>query len=221
MNYILNIDTASDQALVCLSKDGKLAAGINGTKEKHTSFLHPAIQSLLAQVNITSKDLKAISVTEGPGSYTGLRIGMSTAKGLCYSLNIPLITVNSLHLLAHATRKIKSAERYVAMIDARRMEVFSAVYDKDLNTILPPTSFILKEDTYKDLISNYKPVFCGNGTEKYQTIIEKIPAESVSFPETGESLCELAFEKLLIKDFNDLYYSEPLYVKPFYDNKLK
>ena len=144
MSIILNIDTAVQTSSVCLAQNNEvLALKINPSQKDSAAWLHMAIKEVLKEQNIELKDLDAIAVSEGPGSYTGLRVGMSTAKGLCYVSQKPLITINSLQMMAVAA-KDEPTDFICPMIDARRMEVFTAIFDHELNYVLQPSNFILE-----------------------------------------------------------------------------
>ena len=150
MALILNIDTTGSKTSIALAIDGDVIADASNSEQRdHASWIHPAIDQLLLRNGFKPADLSAIAVTVGPGSYTGLRVGLATAKGFCYALNIPLITENTLLVMAsqaisrYSNEKQPSVDFYIPMIDARRMEVFTAVYDNDLNKILTPKALIL------------------------------------------------------------------------------
>src|SRR5665647_1745116 len=146
MALILNIDTATESAIISISEKDKIIDSVTNSNQKdHASFLQPAIKNLLQKADLSINKLNAIAVTAGPGSYTGLRVGMASAKGLCYALKIPLITINTLEVMALSSLKQihDPSALYCPMIDARRMEVFTAVYDHHLTEIIKPCSMIL------------------------------------------------------------------------------
>src|SRR5688572_23118107 len=155
MPLILNIDTATENATISISENENVVNFLSSNNQKdHASFLQPAIKQLLALNNFSIEQLNAISVTIGPGSYTGLRVGLATAKGLCYALNIPLITSGTLEVMALSV--IKQTEEpesylYCPMIDARRMEIFTGVYDHNLNEIIRPSAITLEPLTFDKL----------------------------------------------------------------------
>ncbi len=142
MGLILNIDTATETAQVSFAKDGKVLQSLTNELQKdHASFLQTAIQQLAKKNNLILTDVDGIAVTAGPGSYTGIRVGMASAKGLCYALNKPLIAINTLQVLTVAAQQeLNNASEilFCPMIDARRMEVFTAIYNNTLAEILPP-----------------------------------------------------------------------------------
>ena len=221
MSLILNIDTAFNKASVSLSQNGDVKQYVeNNSMYDHASWLHPAIESLLIKNNSSINEIKAIAVNNGPGSYTGLRVGLSTAKGLCFSLQIPLITVNALKLLAYAV-KDAAVDLIVPMIDARRMEVFTAVYDKKLNEVTPPHALILDAISFASILETRNILFCGNAIQKAEPVIKSAHAK-YSMKETDSShLAALAFEMFQQSQFADLAYADPFYVKEFYSPAAK
>ena len=145
MAIILNIDTAVDSASVCLAKDGQSLSFLNNQmKRDQIAWLHTAIQAVLANAKVELNQLNGIAVTIGPGSYTGLRVGLSAAKGLCYGLKIPLIAINTLRIMAEAV-KDEVVELNCPLIDARRMEVFTAVFTKELKISVEPAAMVIDE----------------------------------------------------------------------------
>ena len=221
MRKMLHIDTAGENGMVCLSAQGELIDVIKSTDQKeHASFIHEAIKTLLERNAIDFNELEAVVVTEGPGSYTGLRVGLSSAKGLCFALDVPLITLNALEILAHASAQLHPGDfLYWPMIDARRDEVFTATYDTNLSVVLPPQALILNADVIKKEINTEKIIFSGSGSRK---ILNYISTEHniISDINTNLSHCRMGFNKLEKKIFADLLYSEPLYIKEFYEKKI-
>jgi tRNA threonylcarbamoyladenosine biosynthesis protein TsaB len=222
MNLILNIDTATEIAHVSIAKDGIVLKDMFNEEQKtHAGFLQPAIKKVLQDTGIALTEISAVAVTEGPGSYTGLRIGMASAKGLCYAINKPLITINTLELLANATiNKIKedpiiSTTIFCPMIDARRMEVYAALYDCSLKNILSPLSVILDKNSFEGFLKDNPVIFFGNGAGKWKTICYNKNAFFQNITITSASISELAAKKMNKGKFEDLIYSEPFYVKEF------
>ena len=177
MSLLLNIDTAVTTASISIAKDGIiLGEAINTEQKDQGAFIQPAIQAIAKNIGINLTELNAIAVVSGPGSYTGLRVGMASAKGLCYALDKPLITIGTLNLLAYQAINQADIQQndmptlFCPMVDARRMEVFTAVYDKELNTILSPCAMIVDENCFANLLLNNKIVFFGNGAAKWQEI---------------------------------------------------
>lgn len=216
MAIILNIDTAVDTASVCLSREvHSLQFAWNENKQDHASWLHVAIKKLIADAGLTIKDIEAIAVTIGPGSYTGLRVGLSTAKGLSFAMSIPLITINTLEMMANAVVN-EEVDFFCPLIDARRMEVFTAVYDKKLETIIEPCAMILEPVSFNSLLQSGKIVFSGNGADKYRKMINHPNALFSSKEATAIDMIRLSAYKFAEKKFADVAYTEPFYIKEFY-----
>ena len=222
---ILHIDTATEHASVCLSK-GRTVLGLfeNGDQKNHGAFLQPAIQQLMHSSGMQMQDLNAISVTQGPGSYTGLRVGMASAKGLCYALQKPLITINTLRVIALAAKQslLKSQSEldantlFCSMIDARRMEVFSATYDYNLVEIVATNAKILDQTSFQELVEQHILVFSGSGAFKLVPFMQHPNAQFIKLQHNAATLSILAFEAFINNIFADLAYSEPNYGKAFY-----
>ncbi len=167
MSFILNIDTAVKTSSVCLSQNENVVGlKINPSQKDSAAWIHVAIGELMHEATLQLQQLDAVAVTEGPGSYTGLRVGMATAKGLCYTLNKPLILVNTLKTMAFSAQG-ENTDLLCPMIDARRMEVFAAVFDKELNIIEAPGNFILDEYSFNQLWHQHTVCFFGNGSDKF------------------------------------------------------
>lgn len=216
MSLILHIDTAVQLASICLSKNDK-SVGVkkNATQNDHASWLQSAIKQLLDEHNIGLGELDAIAVSAGPGSYTGLRVSMATAKGLCYPLNKPLILVSTLKMMAAAATRLE-ADFFCPMIDARRMEVFTALYDNNLNELFAPRNLILNESDFSGFLSKGKTIFFGNGSNKFKPLLSHANAIFEHIEITSEHMVELAYKKFNKNEFADLAYSEPFYTKEFF-----
>ena len=216
MNLILNIDTAVETASVCLAKEGEsINFSINEDPKAQASWLHQAIAGIFQNTGFGMQDLKAVAVSIGPGSYTGLRIGLSAAKGLCFALNIPLISIGTLDMMAFAA-KDEEADLVCPMIDARRMEVFTALYNKRSEHVIPPQAMTITENSFSKFLSNHKIIFLGNGSKKLQTIISGNNAEFSSVQATAVHLASLSNIEFKKNHFADLAYVEPQYLKDFY-----
>lgn len=216
MSLILNIDTALDTASVCLSEDGNvLQLSFSENQKDHASWLHTEIAEQLQKNGNKIKDLDAIAVSVGPGSYTGLRVGLSAAKGFCYALHIPLITINSLMIIASAV-KADANDIICPLIDARRMEVFTAVFDKELQEKIPPHAMIVDENSFASFLLSGEVLFCGNGAKKLQPLILNCNALFSNTVADASHLAQLSFNCYNKKEFADLAYAEPLYIKEFY-----
>ncbi|MEP6724935.1 MAG: tRNA (adenosine(37)-N6)-threonylcarbamoyltransferase complex dimerization subunit type 1 TsaB [Bacteroidota bacterium] len=223
MPLILNIDTATTQASVSLSLDGKLLQErVNGQSMDHAAWIHVAIKELMHVNNHTYQlgDLNAVAVVAGPGSYTGLRVGMSTAKGLCYALNIPLITLNTLKIMAYATNvEISSSQLLSPMLDARRMEVFAALYDTALNELIAPCAMILEADSFSKWLNKHEIIFFGSGSSKWKELVQH---ENAIFKDSFYTPHDIAFisnNEFGQHTFGNLAYTEPIYLKDFYAPK--
>lgn len=223
---ILNIDTATEQASVCIAKEGEpLITRTNTEQKDHAAWIQVAISELFKEAGLTMQHLQAVSVTEGPGSYTGLRVGMATAKGLCYALQIPLITVSTLKAMAygakmqflHLSNVNNEKVLLCPMIDARRMEVFTAVYEVTLHEVISPKALILDAFSYMETLNSERLLCFGNGAAKWKNI-SRYP--NVLFIEEkidiAKPLAKLASSLYLAGNFADLAYAEPVYIKEFY-----
>jgi tRNA threonylcarbamoyladenosine biosynthesis protein TsaB len=220
MSLILNIDTASENAHISLAEDGMvLHYLISESQKEHASFLQTGIQQLIKSANIHLKDIDAVAVTAGPGSYTGLRVGMASAKGLCYALKKPLITIGTLEVLTASALQLFTTDNenifYCPMMDARRMEVFTAVYKHDLTIHLQPCAMILDEFSFeKELLKN-KIMFFGGGSDKWKLICKHENAIFKPVSILPKSLSKSTNTLFFEKKFTELAYSEPLYLKDF------
>ena len=223
MNYLLNIHTTSENAILNLSDgDQVLSTIINADPRQHAAFLHTSVSQILQENDILPTSLKAVGVTGGPGSYTGIRVGLATAKGLCFALKIPMIMMNTLELMAFsAIEKILNKNAfYCPMIDARRMEIFTAVYDPQLNSTIPPSAMVLEENSFAGLIQNHPVFFFGSGAEKFKKIINHSNANYHFIDEQLSSfiLAKFAWKKFQKNEFDNVAYSKAFYVKEFFSN---
>jgi tRNA threonylcarbamoyladenosine biosynthesis protein TsaB len=215
MPLILNIDTSTEHASICLANNSQCIKALsNDNQKEHASWLHPAILRALAESGKQLSDLDAVGITTGPGSYTGLRVGMAAAKGLCYALNIPLIGTNTLD--AMALMGVEEDVDYICpMIDARRMEVFTALYNKTLEPVLFPSAIILDENSFSYYLGNSKIVFLGNGISKFEKIVANKNAYFKNYIFTAVILCSFTYNKFNRNEFSGLEYTEPFYLKGF------
>ncbi len=219
MPIILHIDTATEFASVCLSDDTKiLSFEANQEQKNHASFLQPAIQKMMLASKIYLKDIDAVSVTNGPGSYTGLRVGLASAKGLCFALNKPLITLSTLEIMATASieENNQSEFLYCPMIDARRMEVFTALYTKELILVKDAQALILDENSFADYLKSHTIVFSGSGAKKAKTIINSMLAKFSEVQHSAKNMITLSLHKFSENNFSDIAYASPNYGKEFY-----
>ena len=221
MSLILNTHTALEKASVCLSeKESNLAYAENLNQQDHAAWMHSAIKEMLDQSNISTSQLKAIAVTIGPGSYTGLRVGLSAAKGFCYALNIPLITVGTLPLIALAVKE-EASSMVCSLIDARRMEVFTALYTNEGEEIISPVSMILDTQSFSEELNGSEILFCGNGNKKLKELVKHPNAKFSDTDMTARHLSLKSYQFYREKKFSDLAYVEPLYIKEFYSPSRK
>ena len=222
MSYILNIETATTNCSVSLSKEGEtlvLKEDYN-SNYSHAESLHLFIDAVFKEANLKPQDIDAIAVSKGPGSYTGLRIGVSAAKGLCFALNKPLISVDTLEALGNQITIDSGC--IVPMLDARRMEVYASVYNKDHVQVRAIEAQILDEHSFKDFLEAGKVYFIGNGVEKTKQIITHPNAIFVEnkLPSAKE-MGRLANAKYKKSDLEDVAYFEPFYLKDFIGTKPK
>lgn len=226
MAIILSIETSSKNCSVCLSKDGETLMLKEAQSDQyiHSEKLHVFIEEAVKESKLTFDQIEAVAVTKGPGSYTGLRIGVSAAKGLCFSLQIPLIAVDSLKVLAHQfliQSNIDSTDLVIPMIDARRMEVYCAVYNSDGDITRPIEAKIIEENSFENILAS-KIHLLGDGALKTKDILgtEKFEYHNMDYP-SAQTLSLLASEKMKNNDFEDVAYFEPYYLKNFVAGKPK
>ena len=223
MALILNIETSTTNCSVSLSKDEEILVlkEDNNAGYSHAEKLHLFIKEVIDKSGVSRNNLDAIAISKGPGSYTGLRIGVSTAKGLCFSLDKPLISVSTLHALALQVKKPLSGV-IVPMLDARRMEVYSAIFNMDYTSKREIRAEVLNENSFKTELSNDIVYFIGNGAVKTKQLIshnnavfieDKLPSAS--------TMGVIANSKYKISDFEDVAYFEPYYLKDFVAIKSK
>jgi len=223
MSLILNIDTAAGPAHVSLARNGILLQQLSNESQKdHAAFLQVAVQQLMKETGLQLKDIDAVAFTAGPGSYTGLRVGMASAKGLCYALNKPLIALNTLEVwTASAIRHLQKQGAadpkllYCPMIDARRMEVFTAIYDIAYSPVLSPLPLVLKAQSFEAELLKDRIVFFGSGAKKWQDLCRQPKALFTEVSILPEAMAERADHYYNRQVFAELAYSEPLYLKDF------
>ncbi|MEN8886851.1 MAG: tRNA (adenosine(37)-N6)-threonylcarbamoyltransferase complex dimerization subunit type 1 TsaB [Winogradskyella sp.] len=216
MALVLNIETATTNCSVSLSKDGEtlLLKEDNTPGFSHAEKLHLFIDEIISNSEYKASDIDAIAVSKGPGSYTGLRIGVSSAKGLCYALNKPLIAIDTLESLAHQVSTNEGL--IIPMLDARRMEVYAAIYNCNYESQREIKAEILTEDSYSELLETNKVYFVGSGVEKTKALINHPNAVFIEskLPSANEMalLAEIKHKK---SDTEDVAYFEPYYLKDF------
>jgi tRNA threonylcarbamoyladenosine biosynthesis protein TsaB len=228
MSLILQIETATTSCSVALAKDGNvLSARSINQRNIHAEVITVFIGEILAENGITFQQLDAIVVSSGPGSYTGLRIGISTAKGLCFSLDKPLIAVETLHAMSYGYLhrfKKPSENKFLLcpMIDARRMEVYTALFDQDLNRIEPTSAAIIDQESFKAVLEQHQVIFFGDGAPKCKVVLGSHPNAFFidDFLNEAADLTLLAAEKMKLQQFEDVAYFEPFYLKDFIAAKI-
>lgn len=215
--YILNIETATKNCSVSIAKNGKLVVikELCEQNYSHAEKLMPFINSCLNKAAIDFNNLNAVAIGKGPGSFTGLRIGVSTAKGLCYALDIPLISVDTLEILANAITIKKGF--IIPLLDARRKEVYTAVFDASKKWIKETYNHVLETNSFKEYLNKDKVFFLGDATTKTKEIIAHNNAVFYDdiHPSTNE-MCILTYQKYVNNDIEDVAYFEPFYLKDFY-----
>ena len=223
MALILCIESATKNCSVSLARDGEVIAIRELWEEKfsHAEKMHSFVLEVMASSEYELSDLDAIAVSKGPGSYTGLRIGVSTAKGLCYALDRPLISVPTLESLA---RQVNCAEgsMIVPLLDARRMEVYSAVFDKDYARVRETRAEVIGPESFSEYLESGKVCFLGDGARKTREVLRHPNAvfTDLSYPSSRE-MAALAETRFQNQEFEDLAYFEPYYLKDFIAGKPK
>lgn len=222
MSKILCIETSTPVCSVAIIDEiSVISYQETDKKNSHSEILTVFIEDLLKEVNLKFTDLDAIAVSKGPGSYTGLRIGVSTAKGLCYALDIPLIAINTLQSMASGMiekyqDKIQTPYYFVPMIDARRMEVYSAIYDINLNIVRKTEAEIIDESSFSEYLEKNKMIFFGDGSDKCKEVLNHQNAlfEENIMP-SAVYMAKLVNDKFIKQEFEDVAYFEPFYLKDF------
>ncbi len=223
MGIILNIETATKNCSVSISKNNEVISlkELNEGKFSHAEKLHSFILEVIKDAGLSMQDLDAIAVSKGPGSYTGLRIGVSAAKGLCYALDKPLISVPTLENIARQI-SLKENEFAVPLLDARRMEVYSAIFDQDYRQIRATEAEIINETSFQSYLKKNILYFMGDGAEKCKEFIKHENARFLTsvYPSARE-MAMIAAPKFETADFEDVAYFEPFYLKDFVAGKPK
>ncbi|MFY9310517.1 MAG: tRNA (adenosine(37)-N6)-threonylcarbamoyltransferase complex dimerization subunit type 1 TsaB [Bacteroidia bacterium] len=225
MGLILNIETATTVCSVSLAKDGLLLA----LKEQDGDYSHAEnltlfIEHVVKEAGVKLSDIDAVAISKGPGSYTGLRIGVSAAKGLCYALNKPLIAVDTLQYLSLSVSRVDArVGLFCPMFDARRMEVYCAIYDSLNNLIRPTAAEIIDENSFSDLLDKNTVFFFGNGAEKCMSMFSK-NKNAVFIKDivpSAEGMIALSENSYKLGQFENVAYFEPFYLKDFIAGKKK
>ncbi len=220
MALLLSIETSTHSFSCALHLEGKLM-GVGESTESQTtaSMLAVMIDKLFSEAQIKKDQLKGVVVASGPGSYTGLRIGVATAKGICYSLNVPLISINTLYLLAYQVKNTldqSDSALLCPMLDARRMEVYCTLLNKNLEVVEPTQAKIVDENSFTEHLQQQPIYFFGEGSDKFQAVVKNASARFISgIKPFASALGELGYGKFAKADFEDLEHFEPFYLKDF------
>ncbi len=224
MANILNIETSTSVCSVALTINGEVVSlQESNTKNSHSELITKYSNNAVAESGLKLTDLDAVAVSKGPGSYTGLRIGVSTAKGFCYGLGTPLIAVNTLEAMANGMRKLPELNSTASntiicpMIDARRMEVYTALYSVNLKELEATSAKIITNDSFGDLLKDNKIIFGGDGSQKCKDLLIHQPNAIFidNFLPSASYIGDLAEQKFAKKEFEDTAYFEPYYLKDF------
>jgi tRNA threonylcarbamoyladenosine biosynthesis protein TsaB len=223
MPLILYIDTSLELASVFIAKGGDiLSIEMNNNPKTHSAFIHLAIKKLLFDTKLFLNQIDALAIINGPGSYTGVRVGLASAKGICFALNKPLIVLNNLKVIAFASVLYLKNNFYelsnaliCPMIDARRMEVFTALFEIDLKFKLVPQALIVNDETFSNELKSSKIYFCGNGSFKMKSILNHLNANFIDDLSSSfyDSIIKLAYKSFLDNDFQNVDYVSPFYLK--------
>lgn len=219
MAYIIQLETTTKQCSVALSYKGNCISKkvLLAEHFSHDEKLHVFIREVLQEASVGFSELDAVSISKGPGSYTGLRIGVAAAKGLCFALDLPLIGIQTLELMVQPFIGKAEYVFFIPMLDARRMEVYTAVFDNSKTWIQETNALVLEAQSFYDLIGDSPCLVFGNGASKFKTLQPKINAhftETVSYP-SAEDMSRLAWLEFQKKNFEDLATFEPFYLKDF------
>jgi len=216
---LLFLETATEVCSVALSKGVEIVSSICSNKgNSHTENLFPFVEEVLEDGKCGISEINGVVLSIGPGSYTGLRIGASAAKGICYALNIPLIGVSTLQSIVFGAKHQHNDELnilYCPMIDARRMEVFTAMFDKKGKPITEVESKIIDEDSFASELKNHILYFCGNGMQKCKSVLKYPNARFIDVQITAQNMLLPALVKYENKQFEDVAYFEPFYLKEY------
>ena len=225
MALILVIETATKNCSLALCENGitKESIDYNDGNFSHAEKLHVFIEEILSKSDRKFKDLNAIAVSKGPGSYTGLRIGVSACKGLCYGLNIPLISIETLEILARTylvENRIAEQDLLIPMIDARRMEVYTAIFDNNLNKIKDTEALVLQNHSFDEFINKSSCHFIGDGAEKSEHLFKRENTKfTPSIYPSAKVMAKFVDQAFKAQKFEDTAYFEPYYLKDFVDGK--
>ena len=218
---ILLIETSTDICSVAISS-GETLLKYNSEKgnKAHAKSIAPMVDCFMKDLGLSINDLSAIAVSEGPGSYTGLSVGVSFAKGICFASNKPLISVNSLESVAQngyqEAKDLNLDFNYIVpMIDARRMEVYCSIYDSKMDIIEGVSAKIIDSSSFSEILANNPTIFCGNGALKIKEVLNNINAHFIDSQANAKGMIKCALNKFFSKNFEDTAYFEPFYLKDF------
>lgn len=216
MTMILNLETATTNCSVSIARNGEIISlrEDNSPNYSHSEQLHIFIEEALKGASLTFKDISAVAVSKGPGSYTGLRIGVSTAKGLCFSLDLPLISVSTLESLAMQGHE-KNYDFIIPVLDARRMEVYSAIFDAQGNRLRETKAEIINKDSFLEYAQKGSVLLIGDGAEKCRELLDHPNFSFLTALPTAKEMGELSYKKFKANDFENVAYFEPYYLKDF------
>ena len=224
MSYILNIETSTIQCSVSIAFKGEYIAGKQLLVNEfiHGKKLHVFIKDILEKIKIKTTDLNAVAVSKGPGSYTGLRIGVAAAKGICFAQDLPLIGVNTLEIMAAPFYNKNEYNYLIPLLDARRMEVYSAIFDAKKRYIQKTNAVVLSEDSFFDKVQNGSCLVIGNGASKFKTLKPKINADfNAEYFPSAKDMCEVSWDLYKKKSYENLEFFEPFYLKDFQTQHIK
>jgi tRNA threonylcarbamoyladenosine biosynthesis protein TsaB len=220
---LLFLETATEVCSVALSKGTEIVAAVSSNKgNSHAEQLFPFIEQVLAEGNCKISELDGVVLSIGPGSYTGLRIGASAAKGICYALNIPLIGVSTLQSIVFGALQTQNEPQnilYCPMIDARRMEVFTALFNAKGEAITEVDNKIIDENSFHNELENHTIYFCGNGMPKCKSVLQHKNAYFIETPLAAQNMLLPALLKFENQQFEDVAYFEPFYFKEYVAKK--
>lgn len=222
MGIILCIETSTTNCSVAVSENQRLISLIerDAKKYSHAEQLHLFVEKALTEANVVKSQLDAVAISKGPGSYTGLRIGVSSAKGLCFALGIPLIGISTLKTLAAQAESSGAQDIIIPMIDARRMEVYTQVFDSELEPITEIEAKILDPDAFVSQFHSLKAIhFIGNGVKKFEEVCRMKQNASFNYNNpSAQHMVKMANQKYKQQLFEDVAYFEPFYLKEFVTN---
>ena len=224
MSYILNIETSTLKCSVSIAYKGEYVAGeqLLANEFVHGEKLHVFIRDIFEKTKIKKNDLNAVAVSKGPGSFTGLRIGVAAAKGICFAQDLPLIGINTLEIMAVPFFNKSEYNYLIPILDARRMEVYSAIFDAKKRCIQKTNAVVLSENSFFDKVENGSCLVIGNGASKFKTLKPKINADfNVEYFPSAKDMCEVSWDLYKKKSYENLEFFEPFYLKDFQTQFIK